>query len=167
MQLLVVRHAIAMEREEFAASGRPDSERPLTDRGRARMWRNARGLREVVPRIDVIGTSPWVRAADTARILSEVLGISTVETVGALTPDHRPDALLAWIESHGAANGLAVVGHEPHLGTLITWLVSGRTSARVELKKGGACLLDLGARPAGGEALLRWLLTPSQLRALA
>jgi pimeloyl-ACP methyl ester carboxylesterase len=53
MQLLVIRHAIAEDRDAFAASGRDDSERPLTESGRDKMRRVARGLRELVPRIDV------------------------------------------------------------------------------------------------------------------
>ena len=71
MQLLVIRHAIAMEREEWAKSGRPDSDRPLTDTGRRRMRKNARGLQRVSPHPDVIATSPWLRAADTARVVAD------------------------------------------------------------------------------------------------
>jgi len=48
MQLLVIRHAIAMEREEYARTGRPDSDRPLTDTGRRRMRKNARGLQYIL-----------------------------------------------------------------------------------------------------------------------
>jgi phosphohistidine phosphatase len=59
MQLLIVRHAIAMEREEFAKTGRPDSDRPLTDTGRRRMRKNARGLQRISPHPDLIATSPW------------------------------------------------------------------------------------------------------------
>ena len=49
MQLVVIRHAVAMSREEFAPTGRDDSLRPLTDRGRAKMKRAAAGLRELSP----------------------------------------------------------------------------------------------------------------------
>ena len=62
---------------------------------------------------------------------------------------------------------VAVVGHEPHVGRLVTWLLTGSSESHVVFKKGGACLLDLGVRPSAGGALLHWLLTPGQLRAIA
>jgi phosphohistidine phosphatase len=167
MQLLIIRHAIAQDRVEFARSGRPDAERPLTDYGRRRMRKNARGLRRVIGRPDVLATSPLARAEETARILAETLGVGSVEPVEALVPERRSRDLLAWLQEQPAEATVAVVGHEPHLGTLVTWLMSGREAASVTLKKGGACLLDLGERAEAGTAVLQWLLTPAQLRAIA
>ena len=80
MQLLVIRHAIAMEREEWAKSGRPDSDRPLTDTGRRRMRKNARGLQRISPHPNLIASSPWLRAADTARVVAETLGVERMES---------------------------------------------------------------------------------------
>ena len=73
MRLLFIRHAIAEDRDEWAKSGRPDAERPLTDRGRDRMRRAARGLARLLPRPDLIATSPYLRAAETAAIVSKGL----------------------------------------------------------------------------------------------
>jgi phosphohistidine phosphatase len=56
MHLLVIRHGLAGDREEFAKTGRPDDERPLTPKGRRRMRRNARGLRTLVPGLDLLAT---------------------------------------------------------------------------------------------------------------
>jgi phosphohistidine phosphatase len=61
---------------------------------------------------------------------------------------------------------VALVGHEPHLGKLASWLLARTSTPFLQLKKGGACLLDLGARPRAGEARMVWLLTPAQLRRL-
>lgn len=166
MHLLVIRHAIAMERDEWAKSGRPDSDRPLTDTGRRRMRKNARGLQRVSPRPDVIVTSPWLRAADTARVVAETLGVERMETVDVMLPDHHPRDLATWLNERGDIATVAVVGHEPHLGELVTWFVGGQGS-NVEFKKGGACLLRLDDRADAGSALLLWHLTPSQLRGLA
>jgi len=66
MQLLLIRHAIAEDRFEFARTGQSDYYRPLTERGRARMARGATGLRTLVPDIDVLATSPLTRAVQTA-----------------------------------------------------------------------------------------------------
>ena len=61
----------------------------------------------------------------------------------------------------------AVVGYEPHLSTLITWLISGVEEPRVELKKGGACLLELDGTPGPAAARLVWRNAPRALRQLA
>ena len=167
MQLLVIRHAIAMEREEYARTGRPDSDRPLTDTGRRRMRKNARGLQRVSPHPDLIGTSPWLRAADTARVIAETLGVEQMETIDAMLPDRHPRELAEWLNDRSELGVVAVVGHEPHLGELVTWLVGGTPGMNFEFKKGGACLLRIDDRVDAGSAMLQWHLTPSQLRALA
>jgi phosphohistidine phosphatase len=168
MHLLVIRHAIAEDREEFAKSGRDDSERPLTRLGRRRMRRNARGLRRVAPVIDVIASSPFTRAADTASIVADTLGVrEEIVTLDALTPEQPSEALLPWLLTQQADATIAIVGHEPQLGRLVTWLLTGSAQSHVVFKKGGACLLDLGVRPSAGGALLHWLLTPAQLRYMA
>ena len=165
MDLLVIRHAIAMDRDEFAETGQPDSERTLTDFGRRRMRKNAAGLRRVVDAPEVIGTSPFVRAAETARIVADAFGIEAIETLDVLTPEQHPVDLLPWLSQQPRDATVAVVGHDPHLGSLITWLVGGLASPNVELKKGGACLLQLGDRLEAGTAVMRWLLTPKHMRA--
>ena len=50
MKLLVVRHAIAENREDFAEGD--DAARPLTPDGRKKIQRGAEGLKELVPQID-------------------------------------------------------------------------------------------------------------------
>jgi phosphohistidine phosphatase len=167
MLLLVIRHAIAMDREEWARTGRPDSDRPLTDTGRRRMRKNARGLQRVAPHPDLIATSPWLRAADTAAVVAETLGVERMETVDVMLPDRHPSELADWLNDRGELSVVAVVGHEPHLGELVTWLIGGTPATNVEFKKGGACLLKIDERVEPGSALLQWHLTPSQLRALA
>src|SRR5258706_16007485 len=74
MQLLVVRHARAEDREAFAATGQPDSERPLTAKGIRRMKKAARGLHTLVSSIDLLATSPLRRAVETARIMADLYG---------------------------------------------------------------------------------------------
>lgn len=167
MQLIVIRHAIAMDREEYAKTGRPDSDRPLTDTGRRRMRKNARGLQRISPHPDLIGTSPWLRAADTAAVVAETLGVERMETVEAMLPDRPPLELANWLNSKSELSTVAVVGHEPHLGELVTWLIGGNQGSNVEFKKGGACLLRIDEEVDAGSAVLLWHLTPAQLRGLA
>jgi phosphohistidine phosphatase len=166
MQLLIVRHAIALEREEFARTGRDDDERPLTRRGRRRMARGAMGLRRTVPRIDQLATSPLVRAAQTAAIVADAYGgLSPVE-VEELRPTARYKDVLRWLRAQEEDGVIAVVGHEPHLSGLATLLLTGKSEPVLELKKGAACLLGFDGAVGPGKATLRWALTPGQLRRL-
>ena len=172
MNLLVIRHAIAEDKEAFAASGRSDDLRPLTEAGRSKMRRAAQGLRATCPRVAVLASSPLLRARETADIVAPAIRVARVEIVEALRPDRPFEELAVWLRRRVAPNGneddttVAVVGHEPHLSGLVTWLMTSGTESRIELKKGGACLLRFERAPAAGEAMLRWSLTPSQLRAL-
>jgi len=166
VKLLVVRHALAGDRKAWRSKGKDDSARPLTGDGRRKMREVARGLAELVAAPGVLATSPLVRAKQTAALLAGAFHLEAAEEVEALAPGEPPQALLEWLRARGRNDLVAVVGHEPHLGMLVSWLLSGRPAAFVELKKGGACLLDLGGRPAPGRAALLWLLSPAQLRHL-
>lgn len=170
-KLLIVRHAIAEDREKFAQTGLNDSARPLTNEGRRKMRRGARGLREVAPSIACLGTSPHVRAAETAGIVAEMYGGLQTIQAQELLPDAKCPAFLQWLRAReeGPADDrtIGVVGHEPHLSSLVAWLLTGRGQPVVELKKGAACLLqgDETSDSAGSWTLL-WSLTPAQLRGL-
>jgi phosphohistidine phosphatase len=167
MQLLIIRHAIAEDKEAFAKSGKPDTERPLTKHGRSAMARVANGLRKQVRSIDVLAASPLVRAAQTASIIAKEYGERSVVAVPALAPQSAPAAFAAWLRTQRGASVVAVVGHEPHLGMLITWLISGRRESHVTLEKGGVCMLEIDGQPGAQCATLDWLLPPDVLATLA
>ncbi|MDB4881500.1 MAG: putative phosphohistidine phosphatase, SixA [Gemmatimonadetes bacterium] len=168
MQLLVIRHGIAEDQEAFARTGKDDSLRPLTKSGKREMRFVATGLKRVAPKMAVLASSRLVRAQQTAAIIAAEYSIDDVTELDALAPDARPTALLKWLraldEELYASGPVAVVGHEPHLSGLVTWLLTGQTESRLVLKKGGACRVDFAARPAAGKGELRWLMTPAQLR---
>jgi phosphohistidine phosphatase len=167
VELLVIRHGVAEEREDFAATGKDDSLRPLTKEGRWKMERGAKALRQALPSLDVIATSPFTRAAQTAKIVAAAYDDVGVEQVDALTPESRPQDFLAWLRKRDAGDRVAAVGHEPHLGMLVYWLLSGESVAgRIAMKKGGACLLELDLRSRAPKATLLWSLTPSIMRRL-
>src|SRR5260370_27632219 len=95
MKLLIIRHAIAEDREDFARTGKDDSLRPITDEGKKKMKQGARGLRTLVPEIDLLATSPLTRAAQTAAVLDSVYGgLRRVENT-ELAPQASPVALLS------------------------------------------------------------------------
>lgn len=164
MDLLIIRHAIATERD--AHSGADDDARPLTDEGRKKMRRVAQGLRTIVPKIAVLASSPLVRARETAEIVADAYGGLPVEAVPALRPATPPAALADWLNHRETDEVVAVVGHEPHLSTTVGWLLSGTPRSLIELKKGAACVLAADQTWGPGTAILRWALSPGQLRAL-
>jgi phosphohistidine phosphatase len=166
MKLLIVRHAIAEDRFEFAKHEVDDGQRPLTAKGIERMRACARGLKRLIERIDVLATSPLRRARQTADILQESLGAPKPMVVEQLAPGQEPDELADWLGFLPADSTVAVVGHEPDLSELIGWLTTGEAHSLVELKKGAACLLDLPGSPCAGGATLEWLLPPRALRLL-
>jgi phosphohistidine phosphatase len=167
MKLLVIRHAIAMDAEEFADKGEPDDRRPLTPYGAKRMRKNAKGLRTMVDKIDSFATSPYTRAIETAEIISEIYERDQAELCASLVPGIAFEDFEAWADTHADAGVLAIVGHEPHLSTLVTWLLYGASESRIQLKKGGACLVDFESSPRRNSGTLLWLVTPRLLRGLA
>jgi phosphohistidine phosphatase len=167
MQLLIVRHSAAEDKASFAKTGESDDLRPLTVEGKDTMARSVAGLREVVPRISEIATSRLVRARETGEILARAYQIKIGATTDVLSPDAPLEKFIDWIAERAKQDVVAIVGHEPHLSALTTWLMCGTKESRIELKKGGACLLTFSGAPKAGSATLEWLMHPKHLRALA
>jgi len=162
MELYFLRHATAVDR------GTPryddDSQRPLTADGRKQMGRAAKGMKALGLKFDLILSSPYVRAADTAQIVASHLD-EEVTFTDFLIPDGNPLELIREISDAGVQRVL-LVGHEPDLSGLISILISGGSDAAIELKKGGLCRLTTEKLIFGECATLNWLLTPKQLRAM-
>ncbi len=166
MKLLLIRHAIAEEREDFARTGKDDRLRPLTDEGRKKMRQAARGLREIAPGIDLLATSPLTRAAQTGAIVDSVYGGLKEVEIEELSPESTPGDFLRWLRKQ-KGDCVAAVGHEPSLSLILSWLLTGSERRIFAFRKGGACLLDFPDEVGAGTATLLWALTPAQLRDLA
>jgi phosphohistidine phosphatase len=166
MDLLIVRHGIALDREEAKSRGLLDRDRPLTKEGHARMRRGARGLASRIPELSTVLTSPLRRAVETAEILQEQYkGARQVETE-ALLPETAPATLAELLGGGAFESPVALVGHEPHLSSWVSWCLTGDTRAVIQLRKGGACLLRFDGAPGPSQGRLLWLVTPSILRRL-
>ena len=167
--LYLVRHAIAAERGPKYPK---DDVRPLTREGRARMKEVVKGWRKLKPGLDLILTSPLVRAQSTAEIVQDVLKHDTkVERFPALAPGHRPSevaAALAKLPKTGKGKGasvIALVGHEPDLGQLAAWLIGAKKP--IPFRKGGIARIDVNEMPPKQNGQLIWHATPKLLRPLA
>jgi phosphohistidine phosphatase len=165
VKLLIIRHGPAGDRAEWEAEGRDDRLRPLTLQGKKEVRRVAEGLATLVPRIDRLATSPLVRAVQTAEIVAAQYDCDPV-TVEPLAPGNDPDAVVKWLRGQRGET-IAVVGHEPDLSALACYLLTGKVSSFLTLKKSGTCLLDLDDPAGPGKARLEWLLVPRVLKQLA
>jgi len=164
VRLLVVRHAIAEDREDFARTRDDDAQRPLTPEGRHKMERGALGLVELIPELDLLASSPFKRAADTAEILAKTYGGMRVERVPELCPGAGVDRFIGWLAGQHGRSVVAVVGHEPDLSRIVCALLSGADGPFLELRKGAACLLEFPGPVGVGGATLDWFLGPKHLR---
>jgi phosphohistidine phosphatase len=162
MNLYIIRHAIAVD---AATSDYEDSQRPLTDKGRKKMRQIAKSLRNLSVQFDLILSSPYVRARETAEILANIFKIQDkVVFSDNLIPLQRPELLISEINEKHSVDSLALVGHEPHLSTLIGLLVSENSKIEITLKKGGVCYLTAdNLHHHDHPATLEWLLTPGIL----
>ena len=166
MQLLIIRHADAGDASQFALTRQPDNKRPLSDQGREQMDAASRALCLLVPKINLLAASPYVRAMQTAEIVLTRYPNAAREVTDTLTPEKDPESFVRWLRAQGSREVVAAVGHEPNLSTLISWLVAGADDSRVELKKGGAALISFKQPPAKGTGILEWLVTGRQLAKL-
>ena len=164
-ELLIIRHGIAHERD--ASTWPNDDERPLTDRGRDRFQRAARGLRRVVEVPDELLSSPLVRARETAAILEEKAGFPRSHELDVLRPDTELAAVLCALDERPGAR-IAIVGHEPDLSHLIGAMMGGvDVRARAQMKKGAVAQISFSDHVQAGAGQLLALLPPHVLRALA
>ena len=167
MDLLIVRHAIAFERN--ARRWRDDGDRPLSPEGMLRARKAAAGLKQVAERPQCVLSSPLVRAKQTAAILTEFAGWPKATECPALAPDEPPDEVFAAL---GTQKGkiVAVVGHQPGLGRLLAACLPAKVRGGVnpeafELKKMGAVLVSFSGTPRAGRGVLNWFVPPRILRA--
>jgi len=158
--LYVVRHAIAEQRDQQRWPD--DALRPLTSKGEASFRRAARGLAHIVPTVDVVLSSGYLRAWKTAEILHEEADWPAPQACPGLEPERPAADSVAAVDAQPGRDSVAIVGHEPCLSNLVSLLL-GAPEGAFELKKGGVVCVERN----GGHAVLRWALPPKTLRALS
>ena len=161
MELYVLRHAIATENDH----GDLDAERMLTTEGRERLRRSTRCWEGLGVMVDVIMTSPYARARQTAEIAGHALGIpERVDVCPALAAGASPERIVRAIaERCHEDHRVMLVGHEPDLGRLVSMLVCGNDGAGFRMKKAGLTKLSVDGLEAGRCAVLEWHLWPRHM----
>jgi len=161
-QLFLIRHGVAEERGDAWPD---DAKRPLSEEGIERFQRSARGLARLDIWIDVVLTSPLVRARQTAEIVASAFDPRpSIITIESLAPGGSYASLVADLEKHGRKTRIALVGHEPGIGEMAARLIGSRHS--FEFKKGAVCRIDVDDIPPVGPGDLRWFLTPKVMASI-
>src|SRR5262249_17234199 len=142
MNLFILRHGLAAERgtSKYAT----DAERPLTSRGERKLRRVADAMIAMELSFDRIVSSPYLRARQTAELIAEALKArKLLEFTDALTPGGTPRDVVEFLDRlKPSPDRVLLVGHEPNLSELISLLIAGDSSLRVNMKKGGLCKLN-------------------------
>lgn len=167
MNIYIIRHAIAVE--PGAPGYEDDSLRPLTSKGSDKMTNIARGLKSLGVRFDLVLSSPYTRALQTARILLKAMKMDKEQLVITehLAPMGFPEQVIGEInENYSHLDSVAIVGHEPNLSALISLLAVGDAQLAVNMRKGGVCCLNAENLLHERRATLEWLMMPKHLAAL-
>lgn len=167
MLLYVMRHGVAVERGHVDYPN--DAERPLTPRGQKRTRQAARGLRALGVEPDLLLTSPFVRARETAAIVAAELHLppGRIRETTALAPGASAYDFFREVNAGGSPRAVVLVGHEPDLSELISLLLVGDAHALdAPLKKAAVCVVEVHSPPPADRGTLRALLPPGALRAI-
>lgn len=171
MILVLFRHGIAEELVRAAAlPGNPvrtDEDRALTDLGRRRVRRAARGLRQIGVRADAVVHSGLVRALQTAVLVAHEVAPKSAKLLvsEALRPGAPPGDFFDLLPRLRGCDCAIAVGHAPHLDRLLALACGDAARPFTELGKAAAAAIEVptSGRPAGR---LLWLLPPKLLRRL-
>jgi phosphohistidine phosphatase len=163
MDLFLMRHGIA--EAEPSEGGLSDRERPLSPKGLKRTRQIAGGLAALKLSFDRILTSPLVRARETAQIVAESLNIEgKVEETSELAPDGSVQTVISRLAELRDEKSILLVGHQPLLGEIASFLLSRGKGIKLRLRKGGLCCLEVDDVGSNSPAILHWVLTSKQLR---
>ncbi|RIL07721.1 MAG: hypothetical protein DCC75_09780, partial [Proteobacteria bacterium] len=157
VDVYLVRHGIAAPRGSRLFA---NDDRPLTVKGKRKLHEISRALTKLVPRPDLILSSPLIRARETAEIVGAAWGFKKrVACNQALLPEREAEEIAEILNRHKSKKDIVLVGHEPNRSAVACWLLRSEHGS-LERKKGSVCRITVNGtrnRPSGQ---LRWLLTP-------
>ena len=164
MNLFFLRHGIAAEPGKGS-----DAERPLTGKGERKLHLVAEAIAAMELSFDRIFSSPYLRARQTAELIAEALKArKRLEFTDTLLPGAEPADVVHFLDSLKPVPGeVLLVGHEPNMSEIISFLVAGDARLAVTMKKGGLCKVTAEILAARRCASLEWLLTPKQMGLMA
>ena len=162
MQLYIVRHGIAIDREDPKCPA--EAERYLTEEGIERTQQVAEAVAALGIHADLIFSSPYLRAMQTAAIFASELGYpkQKIRRTDSLLPGAEPGAFLRELAREKDVSAVLCFGHAPHVDGLLAAAV-GASRHVTSMKKAGVALVELKRlSPPNGQ--LVWLITPKLIR---
>ncbi|MGC1484761.1 MAG: phosphohistidine phosphatase SixA [Candidatus Acidiferrum sp.] len=162
MEIYIVRHGIAIDREDPKCP--PDPERYLTEEGIEKTKRVAAGVAAISAAPDFLFSSPYVRAMQTAEIFAEALDYpkQKIRRTDLLLPGGEPTLFFRELLKDKQISTLFVFGHAPQVDDLIATALGSKHHI-TSLKKAGVALLELKRlSPPNGQLI--WLAPPKLLR---
>jgi phosphohistidine phosphatase len=160
MKVCLLRHAEAEPR----GAGVTDAERQLTHDGKRDLRTLLKVAHEAGVKPEVILTSPWSRALETAKAAGEVLDCENLIETKALLPDVLPANVWGEVRSLRPLKEIMLVGHEPHMSRLASFLLEAPLA--IDFKKAGLLRIEVQDKEGPPRGVLKWMLTPKLARGL-
>jgi phosphohistidine phosphatase len=158
MDLYLIRHADALPLGERGVT--EDEQRPLSEKGDAQTPLVAATLQRQGIQLNLVVTSPLVRARQTAEgVVRHLSPPPEIETCEDLAPGGKPKKLARFLRDHSEER-IGLVGHQPDLNILAAWLI-GSKKAQIEIAKAGVACISCPDRPRKAAGMLIWLVTPN------
>ena len=165
MRIYLFRHGEALSKED--PSIKSDADRPLVDEGVKKTRQAAEGIRNMGLSFDAVFTSPWLRARQTAQVACEVLEeTDRIQIMNELAGDRTIEAVMNAMVKHSQLENVMLVGHNPLLSDLASYLLTHSTHMLVDLKKSGMCAIEVERIPPKDPGTLLWMMSAKQLRAM-
>ena len=159
MLLYLLRHGDAIEQ------GYDDVSRPLSPPGEEHAANAANAFISMNLSLDLILSSPLLRAKRTAEIIGNAINVTECMTTEYLVPQTSERELLRQLNECGR-NSVLLVGHEPHLRAFVSLLIAGTRHANIAVKKGVLLALETSTPVQAGSGVLKWMLTSEQMKRL-
>ena len=165
MDLYIVRHGIAIDREDPKCP--PDPERYLTEEGVDKTRQVAKAIASLGVTPDLLISSPYVRAMQTAEIFATAFEYKKekIRSSDLLLPGAESSALFRELAKDKHSASVFLFGHAPHLDELVAAAFAAKHPI-TSLKKAGVAALKL-KRISPPSAEFLWLATPRLLRRAA
>lgn len=159
--IYIMRHGIAQQRSPLVK----ESERKLIPKGKKKVLAVGNRLNQLKINFDLILTSPYTRAFETASILAQSLSPQPKVLIEQmLEPAGSFDHLIEKINALGISS-CCLIGHEPDLGRLLSYLLCGNSAAfTVTFKKAAICSISFSSGVEKGKGTLLWLAHPKLLQ---
>jgi phosphohistidine phosphatase len=167
MELFIFRHGEAGKRLSSAID---DKSRSLTSTGKAELLLEAKALKRIGIKFNVIVTSPLKRAYETATILASIYKAKKILKVwNELAPEGSVADVYKKLSQLGPESSILMVGHEPQLTEITKGIIhkDKAASCNIVLKKAGLLRIYISKSNPSLKGELRWLLSPRIIKALA